>query len=104
VVTAEASLHHLPLCEGLTRLAELTRPGGLLIVIGLYLTATRAHRAMELVTLPANAVIGIAKAINGKRGGSGDRARRAHPQARVPAMFTGLARTRSSLAVRTISV
>ncbi|PWK82629.1 methyltransferase family protein [Lentzea atacamensis] len=68
VVTAEASLHHLPLREGLTRLAELTKPGGLLVVIGLYMTATRADRAMELVTLPANAIVGLAKAVNGTGG------------------------------------
>jgi 2-polyprenyl-3-methyl-5-hydroxy-6-metoxy-1,4-benzoquinol methylase len=68
VVTAEASLHHLPLREGLTRLAGLTKPGGLLIVVGLYMTATKSDRAMELVTLPANAVVGIAKAINGTGG------------------------------------
>lgn len=68
VVTAEASLHHLPLREGLTRLAELTEPGGLLVVIGLYLTATRADRAMELVTLPANAAVGLVKALNGTGG------------------------------------
>ncbi|SDK37600.1 Methyltransferase domain-containing protein [Lentzea albidocapillata subsp. violacea] len=68
VVTAEASLHHLPLREGLTRLAGLTRPGGTLIVIGLYLMASRADRAMELVTLPANAIVGLAKALNGTGG------------------------------------
>ncbi|MGW6932557.1 class I SAM-dependent methyltransferase [Lentzea sp. NPDC054927] len=68
VVTAEASLHHLPLREGLTRLAELTRPGGVLIVVGLYMTATPADMAMELVTLPANAVVGLAKALNGTGG------------------------------------
>ncbi|GAB2840199.1 class I SAM-dependent methyltransferase [Lentzea nigeriaca] len=68
VVTAEASLHHLPLREGLTRLAELTKPGGLLIVIGLYKMATPADRAMELVTLPANALVGLAKALNGTGG------------------------------------
>ncbi|MDX8029488.1 class I SAM-dependent methyltransferase [Lentzea sp. BCCO 10_0856] len=68
VVTAEASLHHLPLREGLTRLAGLTKPGGTLIVIGLYLTATPSDRAMELVTLPANAVVGLAKALNGTGG------------------------------------
>ncbi|MGW6446956.1 class I SAM-dependent methyltransferase [Lentzea sp. NPDC055074] len=65
VVTAEASLHHLPLREGLTRLAELTRPGGRLIVVGLYMTATPADKAMELVTLPANALVGLAKAVRG---------------------------------------
>jgi trans-aconitate methyltransferase len=68
LVTAEASLHHLPLREGLSRLAGLVRPGGLLIVIGLYMTSTRADRAMELVTLPANAAVGLAKAIKGTGG------------------------------------
>lgn len=68
VVTAEASLHHLPLREGLSRLAELTKPGGLLVVVGLYMTSTKSDLAMELVTLPANAVVGLAKAINGTGG------------------------------------
>ncbi|MEU3647218.1 class I SAM-dependent methyltransferase [Lentzea sp. NPDC034063] len=72
VVTAEASLHHLPLREGLVRLAELTKPGGTLVVIGLYLTATRSDRAMEFVTLPANAVVGLVKAINGTGGNPHD--------------------------------
>lgn len=72
LVTAEASLHHLPLREGLTRLAGLVRPGGLLIVVGLYLTSTRADRAMELVTLPANAAVGLAKAIKGTGGKAHD--------------------------------
>ncbi|WP_434448427.1 class I SAM-dependent methyltransferase [Lentzea sp. E54] len=68
VVTAEASMHHLPLREGLARLAALTKPGGLLIVVGLYLTSTRADYAMELVTLPANAIVGLVKAANGTGG------------------------------------
>ncbi|SFR23925.1 Methyltransferase domain-containing protein [Lentzea waywayandensis] len=68
VVTAEASLHHLPLREGLSRLAALTKPGGTLVVIGLYLTSTRSDHAMEFVTLPANAVVGLVKAINGTGG------------------------------------
>jgi len=72
VVTAEASLHHLPLREGLTRLAELTKPGGTLIVIGLYMMSTNADRAMELVTLPANALVGVAKALNGTGGAPHD--------------------------------
>ncbi|SES14875.1 class I SAM-dependent methyltransferase [Lentzea albida] len=65
VVTAEASLHHLPLRVGLTRLAELVGPGGRLVVVGLYRTATRADRAMELVTLPANTLVGLVKALGG---------------------------------------
>lgn len=35
LVTAVASLHHLPLDTGLARLAELVAPGGTLVVIGL---------------------------------------------------------------------
>ncbi|MET9229842.1 class I SAM-dependent methyltransferase [Lentzea sp. NPDC003310] len=67
VVTAEASLHHLPLLEGLTRLAGLTAPGGTLVVVGLYRAATWADRAMELVTLPANALVGLGKFLRGSR-------------------------------------
>jgi SAM-dependent methyltransferase len=68
VVTAEASLHHLPLHEGLSRLAGLTEPGGLLVVIGLYRLSTPSDLAMELFTLPANAVVGAVKALNGTGG------------------------------------
>jgi SAM-dependent methyltransferase len=35
VVSAVAVIHHVDLCEGLTRLAALVRPGGLLLVVGL---------------------------------------------------------------------
>ncbi|SDP63448.1 class I SAM-dependent methyltransferase [Lentzea jiangxiensis] len=72
VVTAEASLHHLPLREGLARLAALTKPGGTLVVVGLYLTATWTDRAVELVALPANAVVGLAKAVRGTGGSPHD--------------------------------
>jgi SAM-dependent methyltransferase len=68
VVTAEASLHHLPLHEGLRRLAGLTAPGGTLVVVGLYLTATPADWVVEAVALPANAVVGLAKAVAGTAG------------------------------------
>ncbi|ANZ35078.1 hypothetical protein BBK82_02330 [Lentzea guizhouensis] len=72
VVTSEASLHHLPLREGLTRLKELTKPGGRLVVVGLYRLATPADVAMELVTLPANALVGLVKWLTGQRTGSHD--------------------------------
>lgn len=35
VVSAVAVIHHVDLCEGLTRLAALVRPGGVLLVVGL---------------------------------------------------------------------
>ncbi|KOV80162.1 hypothetical protein ADL03_33790 [Nocardia sp. NRRL S-836] len=72
VVTAEASLHHLPLLEGLTRLAELTKPGGRLVVVGLYSRASFADLATEVVALPANALVGLAKWVTGQRTGSHD--------------------------------
>jgi threonine dehydrogenase-like Zn-dependent dehydrogenase len=72
VVTAEASLHHLPLRAGLARLAALTRPGGRLVVVGLYSAATRADLAVEVVALPANAVVGLAKWVTGGRTGPHD--------------------------------
>ncbi|MFD9702285.1 class I SAM-dependent methyltransferase [Lentzea sp. NPDC059081] len=68
VVTAEASLHHLPLREGLARLAGLTAPGGVLVVVGLYRLSTPADLAMEAFTLPANALVGAVKAVGGSGG------------------------------------
>ncbi|WP_394621819.1 class I SAM-dependent methyltransferase [Lentzea sp. JNUCC 0626] len=68
VVTAEASLHHLPLREGLERLRELTAPGGTLVVVGLYTIATPLDWAVEAVTLPANAIVGAVKAATGTAG------------------------------------
>lgn len=57
-VVAVASVHHLPPDTGLARLADLTRPGGRLIVIGL----GRATRPAEVVRwglgfLPANYLV-----------------------------------------------
>ncbi|MGZ3147607.1 class I SAM-dependent methyltransferase [Lentzea chajnantorensis] len=72
VVTAEASLHHLPLREGLARLAGLTAPGGRLVVVGLYSLATKAELVVEAVALPANALVGIAKWATGQRTGAHD--------------------------------
>lgn len=41
-VTAVASLHHVPLTEGLTALRELVAPGGTLAVVGLWKTTLHA--------------------------------------------------------------
>jgi SAM-dependent methyltransferase len=68
VVTAVSSLHHMPLREGLDRMTALVRPGGVLVVVGLYRQATLADRAMEVVTLPANAAVGVALAARGRAG------------------------------------
>jgi SAM-dependent methyltransferase len=59
-VTALSSLHHLPLQPGLARLASLVRPGGVLVVVGLYRNATLADYAFEPVSLAANLSTGAA--------------------------------------------
>ncbi len=72
LVTALSSLHHLPLRPGLTRLAELVRPGGTLAVVGMYRHATMTDLAMAAVTLPANAFVGAALAVRGRSGKPND--------------------------------
>ena len=57
-VTALSSLHHLPLRPGLGRLAGLLRPGGVLVVVGLYRLATPPTRAGGRPA-PANAAVGV---------------------------------------------
>jgi SAM-dependent methyltransferase len=59
LVTAVAVLHHLPLEPALTRLRALVRPGGRLVVVGCYRTATRADRAADLLAIPANLIVGL---------------------------------------------
>lgn len=70
-ITAVSSLHHMPLQPAIQRLAELLRPGGVLIVVGHYRLATAGDRALELVRLPANAAnaaVGAAGALRGRPG------------------------------------
>jgi SAM-dependent methyltransferase len=68
LVVAVTSLHHLPLRAGLQRLAGLVRPGGVLAIIGMYRRDTAADQAMEVLALPANAVMGAVLAASGRAG------------------------------------
>lgn len=68
VVVAVASVHHLPLRPALARLTGLVRPGGVLAVIGLYRKSTVVDVGLELITLPANAVMGAWLAARGRAG------------------------------------
>ncbi|MER7014038.1 class I SAM-dependent methyltransferase [Saccharopolyspora sp. NPDC000359] len=68
VVTAISSLHHMPLRPALTKLAELVRPGGTLAVVGHYRKETAVDFALDAVTLPANAAVGVCKAARGRAG------------------------------------
>jgi SAM-dependent methyltransferase len=68
VVTALSSLHHLPLNPGLARLASLVRPGGVLLVVGLYRIDAPADYAFEAISLPANGVMGAILALRSRAG------------------------------------
>ncbi|MEU5848813.1 class I SAM-dependent methyltransferase [Saccharopolyspora shandongensis] len=67
-VTALSSLHHMPLRPGLTRLASLLRPGGVLAVIGLYREESAADFAMAAASSAANAAVGAYLATRGRAG------------------------------------
>lgn len=67
-ITAVSSLNHMPLQPALERLARLLRPGGVLVVVGHYRPVTATDRALELVSLPANAAVGAALALRGRAG------------------------------------
>jgi SAM-dependent methyltransferase len=72
VVTAVASLHHMPLYPGLRRLAELVRPGGLLVIVGLYRSATAVDYGVDAVAVQVNALVGAVLAAQGRAGKPGE--------------------------------
>lgn len=72
VVTAIASLHHLPLRAALARLAGLVSPGGTLAVVGLYQRESWSDWLLEAAALPANGAVGLALAFGGRAGKHAD--------------------------------
>jgi SAM-dependent methyltransferase len=66
-VTAIASLHHLPLETGLSRLAELVRPGGTLAVLGLA-APSAVDYVRGVAAVPADTAVGCWKALRGRGG------------------------------------
>jgi SAM-dependent methyltransferase len=60
VVAAIATLHHLPLREGLRRFADLLKPGGLLVLVGLYRRAAWPDWATDAWALPLSRVVRLA--------------------------------------------
>lgn len=60
LVTAVASLLHLPLQAGLVRLAALVRPGGRLIVVGLYRRSTVSDYLTSAAAFPGGELAGVA--------------------------------------------
>ena len=63
VVTAVASLHHLPLESALRRLRELLRPGGVLVVVGLSEPGTAVDVGWAVLGVVPNAAVGAWRAI-----------------------------------------
>lgn len=61
-MTAVAVVHHLPLAPTLAHLRSLLRPGGRLVVVGCYRSATAADRAVDLVAVPANLLMALVHA------------------------------------------
>jgi ubiquinone/menaquinone biosynthesis C-methylase UbiE len=54
VVSAIASLHHMPLGPALARLSELVRPGGMLVILGLYSPVTFTDYALSALAMAAD--------------------------------------------------
>lgn len=54
VVSAIASLHHMPLEPALARLSGLVRPGGLLVILGLYIPVTFIDYALSALAIAAD--------------------------------------------------
>jgi ubiquinone/menaquinone biosynthesis C-methylase UbiE len=54
LITAVATLHHLPLKPALVRFKSLLRPGGVLAVIGLYRNSTLMDYAFAAAALPTS--------------------------------------------------
>jgi len=54
VISCLAVLHHLPFAEIVPRLRDALRPGGVLVVLGLYRSRTLGDRLLDLVAVPLN--------------------------------------------------
>jgi SAM-dependent methyltransferase len=61
VVTAIAVVHHLDLSEALTAMRLLTKPGGKLLIVGCYRSATASDYLIDVVAIPANLLAGLLK-------------------------------------------
>jgi len=57
LITAVATLHHLPLRPALTRFRNLLRPGGVLAIIGLYRAQTLSDYALAASAFPSSWIL-----------------------------------------------
>src|SRR5258708_9287202 len=56
-VVAVATLHHLPIRAALERFRDLLRPGGVLVIVGLYRIATPVDYILSAIALPISRAI-----------------------------------------------
>jgi 2-polyprenyl-3-methyl-5-hydroxy-6-metoxy-1,4-benzoquinol methylase len=61
VVTAIAVVHHLDLSVALTAMRRLTKPGGKLLIVGCYRSATASDYLVDVVAIPANLLARLLK-------------------------------------------
>lgn len=64
LITAVATLHHLPLVPALTRFRDLLKPGGTLVVIGLYRMRTIEDYAWAASGFPASRILRFRYGLN----------------------------------------
>lgn len=57
LITAVAALHHLPLREALAAFRDLLRPGGVLVIIGLYRPAALSDYALAAAAFPVSRIM-----------------------------------------------
>ncbi|MFC1960863.1 class I SAM-dependent methyltransferase [Chloroflexota bacterium] len=60
-IASIATLHHLPLADALRCLRDLLRPGGTLLILDLYESATLADRLTEVAAVPVHWLLNRAK-------------------------------------------
>jgi SAM-dependent methyltransferase len=67
VITAIASVHHMPLDDALRRFRDLLKPGGVLAILGLYHPVTASDYALSAFATIANPIVGAWQAATGRR-------------------------------------
>jgi len=60
-------VHHLDLSEALTAMRRLTKPGGKLLIVGCYRSATASDYLIDVVAIPANLLAGLLKSRHASR-------------------------------------
>jgi SAM-dependent methyltransferase len=67
VITAIASVHHMPLDDALRRFRHLLCPGGVVAILGHYRPVTASDYALSAFATIANPIVGVWQAATGRR-------------------------------------